>query len=90
MAKFVPFALNMILHYHCTPAPWENTSPVTDEWRQYFLREGLLTGPIQRNDGDDPYLITEKGRHFVFMLCDTPLPVSGWRDPRTGEQIETV
>ena len=87
--KFVPFALNMILHYYTTPEPWTNTSGVTDEWHSYFIRERLLDQcPKKHPIDDDSYVITDKGRAFVDMLCNTPLPVTGWRDPRTGQEIE--
>jgi hypothetical protein len=54
---------------------WE--SPAGIEVRDWLKEKELV---------DDRYQATERGRAWVEMITETPLPDKGWIDPRTGER----
>jgi hypothetical protein len=49
---------------------------------------------LSKNDcGSNTYELTERGRAFIAMLCETPFPesksVTVWVDPRNDEVIKS-
>lgn len=56
------------------------------EYNPYFCTRLLKRGLIATIEGATDHRVyeaTERGRAFVQMLCDTPLPQQRWVDPRT-------
>lgn len=77
-----PAQLRVLLHSHYMSDPLERSSTVRDAIA-LLLSEDL----IKDREGVDPltrngYETTDRGRAYIKMLCDTPLPVLEWRDPR--------
>lgn len=49
--------------------------------------KGLLnkSGKLTAREGISTYTTSSKGKKMVEMLCETPLPVNTWEDPRKFE-----
>jgi hypothetical protein len=75
-----------MLHYThepVTPFVWADTAGVA--FTRDLIAAGLL---IEKNlDPGTPenIVITPRGKAFVDMLCQTPIPVQRWADPREGQ-----
>jgi len=78
-----PLHLQIMLHYtheSVTPIAW--TDPASGTFYHDLIAAGLL---IEKNlDPGTPsnIVITPRGKAFVDMLCQTPIPVQRWTDPR--------
>lgn len=79
-----PGQISLLLHYHFSPAEPDRNN-MTREWTDHFLSNDL----IERREDGMGYTTTERGRAFVEMLCNTPLPISKWVDPRV-EPVEPM
>jgi hypothetical protein len=51
------------------------------EIRNWFLRDGIIE-PWDAYSPEPIYRTTEKGRRWLDLICDTPMPVQKWIDPR--------
>ncbi len=75
-----PYQIKLILHWHCVVDRFpQANSPIYGETMAAMIADGLLK---KREDSDGLYTTTERGAKFVEMLCETPLPVERWLDPR--------
>lgn len=65
-----PVQLEVVLHYYYDAAPLKQTHAIKQAEKALQMLDLL----------DNEKQITSRGRAFVEMLKDTPLPE--WRDPR--------
>lgn len=76
----VPGAIRELLGIHALADP---------ELNEYFVKELAAEGLIEPNWVDPgsrrQYKTTERGEAMVRFLCETPLPVQVWIDPRGGD-----
>jgi len=74
-----PGLWRQLIDIHTLPNPEINKSCV------YSLVEAGLVyfwnSPVPGEDGR--YQLTERGRYIMKMLCEVPLPIQKWIDPRT-------
>lgn len=70
--------ITMLNVFYTNDLPSPHTPAVLDAESQ-LMRAGLI-----RSTGVGKHETTERGRQFVFVLSDTPLPVNVWKDPREG------
>jgi predicted transcriptional regulator len=80
--KLTPLKVEMLLHIKSQmPIPNLNYTA-----QQAVISEFLSNGLIEFTF-DNNYCLAQKGKKFVGMILDTPLPVLGnhWVDPRTLE-----
>lgn len=79
-----PLALDILVWYSTRAAAagsFENFDmQPQQEIITYFVAQGILTPDI---DVPDFYRPTDKGRAWLDMILDTPMPVQQWLDPRT-------
>ena len=86
--KLSPIHIEVLLHYLADPEEHpRHDSPAVMCAINWFLGEGIfeLTKPshsVAMIDYNSSYRVTERGRVFVDMLCETPFPVPTWKDPR--------
>lgn len=76
--------LGIMIHCGHSPAPVprvDNDPSVRDRITE-LIRSGLIE---QRPSEMNCYSATPKGRVFLQMLQDTPLPVQSWEDPRKAK-----
>ena len=85
-----PNQLEVLLHYHVSPTTHPRSgAPAVLEAVEWGIREGLLepavqgVHPLPEAPMRGPHQTTAKGAALVQMLCDTPLPVKQFVDPRT-------
>lgn len=73
-----PLQIEMLLHFHCTPGPFPRMdAPACIEAVEGFLRDELVY-PV---DVSDCFVLSERGRAYVKLLCQMPLPVANWVIP---------
>lgn len=75
-----PLRITILLHYYFSIDDYSGPSlgsPAYVEAIEYFLFHKLL----KDNIGETNYVITERGRAYVKMLTDMPLPVCKWVAP---------
>jgi hypothetical protein len=63
-----PYQLSILLHYYVSPEPFKY-APILEETVRSFLDVELI-----KVDGDT-YILTEKGRKYIKMVLNTPLPI---------------
>lgn len=92
-----PLELSICLHYHssCEDMPWVlGNAPIRDEVIGRLTLSGMLVHVSDLEpDGfevarpNKRYYATKKLHSFVEMLCNTPLPVQQWVDPRDNSVV---
>ena len=74
-----PVVIEVALHcyYRCEALP---LTPAVESALCTLITEGL----IEVTQGEPGYKMTDKGRKYVRMLIETPMPVDStkWQDPR--------
>ena len=85
-----PNQLGVLLYYHVCAAPHpRDTTPAVLDAVEWLLRENLIepvvkgVHPLPDIPTHGPHQTTAKGAALVQMLCDTPMPVKQFIDPRT-------
>ena len=80
--KLTPLKIEMLLHIKCQMVIESLNYPAQQAAISEFISNGLI-----EHAPDGGYSLTPKGKKFVGMILDTPLPVPGnqWVDPRTLE-----
>lgn len=74
-----PLHLQIMLSAYVSKKPVDNhKSPAAEKFTHELIREGLLESYLV----DLEPKVTEKGKHFIQMLTDTPIPVQVFQDPR--------
>lgn len=79
-----PLKIVMMLHYYAIAAPYAEYDPAHREsqavahFRDELIRDGLIEADPASPSG---YTATERGRVWVDMICDTPLPIQKWSPP---------
>jgi len=78
-----PADIEVILHFNSST----ERHPRQDAPAVANAINGYLTDDILRPSGVHPsgLDITERGRAWVEMICDTPYPEQVWLDPRTKQ-----
>ena len=84
--------IEVVLHYYYSPEPHPRYRVALQQSVQRMVAAGVLD--LKSDIGDYPsdgkaagdFKITDRGRKFMEMICDTPLPVKNdeWVDPRKG------
>lgn len=69
-----PLQIQMLLHYHCSPAPFQPWGNAQSEARDMFREQGLIC----EFEGDGVARLTGRGRAYVEFLCAMPLPLERW------------
>jgi hypothetical protein len=75
---WTPFQLEIIIHHHCSGAPFERSE--APAYRETV--EGLEALGLLEKDVRGMPTTTEKGRALVKVWCNTPVPIQKWVDPR--------
>jgi hypothetical protein len=77
-----PFELEVLMHYFVSQSEFQR------------INAPAFKGAVGRLIGDDlleldgSYKVTTRGRAYMYMLLDTPLPEHGWVDPRTNRVVQ--
>jgi len=71
MDYVTPFALTLLIHYHCSPSPYPNRHlPLVKKITDRFLQDGIIFMYEK-----DSYCTTKKGTDWLCAMCGTPYPV---------------
>lgn len=73
-----PAFLSVLIHCHAVAEPLQG-SPVHRDAVMFFLNNGIIA--VDDRDGSG-YATTERGRRWLEMILETPMPVQIWTDPR--------
>lgn len=76
-----PAIIHTMLHYHYRSEALEQSTTVIQATR-YLLECGL----IESCEASSGYVSTSRGKAWISMLCETPLPTAAWLN-QTGEVI---
>ena len=80
-----PTDIEVLLHYHCTvEAHPRRSAPAVQAAIYLFIQAGIL----MPNAAGTCYTTTLKGQALVHMLCQTPMPVQRFIDPRLVKENE--
>lgn len=79
-----PLEVRVMLHYHCSLTDWEGPEDKNFMFKlhQKMIRQDMLARAREDEFGPQ-YLITPKGRAYVQMVLDVPVPIVNYVDPRT-------
>lgn len=75
----VPGQLHVMLWHYFSPAPYPQPTRCHGEWLANLHAAGL----IDHNEDFEGWSATDKGRAYVEMILQVPLPVMRWVDPRS-------
>lgn len=88
-ARFTPLAVEMMIHFHTSAAPFDRLAyPACMETLHWMLKEQLVE-PADHGLGST-YRPTSRGQAWAWMLCNTPLPELEWIDRRQGASRPTL
>lgn len=79
-----PGKIALLLHYHFDPIK-PDTDGNTRKWTDELLADNLIE--ISNRPPDPVYsewITSKRGQAYVEMLCNTPLPIQQWIDPRSN------
>lgn len=79
--QWTPYAIEIILHHHCSNVPFERAN--APAYAGYVER--LRSAGVLDYDSDSVLRTTAKGQALVSAWCATPAPVMRWVDPRFEE-----
>ena len=75
-----PYEIEVMLHHYASSSPFPRAGArVYPECTEKLIAKGLL------ESCDGGLQATELGQAFIRMLCETPVPVAEYRDPRFSE-----
>jgi hypothetical protein len=78
---WTPYQIEIILHHHCSLAPFTRwNAPSYNENVAHLIEMGVLV--VRANSGELSYATTSLGDALVQLWRDTPLPVAIFVDPR--------
>jgi len=79
MIAMTPIEINVLTHYHYSTIehPRVDMPSVQDAIRMW-VNEGILIQDMET----EIYRTSYRGSVLVKMLCDTPMPIKVWSDPR--------
>ncbi len=85
MNIWTPYQINIVLHYHCSPAPWPLPhAPIFKDTMDDLVSKGLLEVV---NADLHQYEATDRGRALIEMWCATPIPRPVFVDPRFFKEL---
>ena len=78
-----PLQIEILLHHHYSPLPWQRQSSASDDYIMQFMAEGFLRRTAEVNAYGNEWALTDRGICYVQALLDMPLPVEvkTWRMP---------
>jgi len=88
-----PLHIELMIHYYTSSAEFKRIeAPACSEYAKQLVGWGLLEDSenkvrISNSSVVASYQSTPRGKAFVEMLCNTPLPQLSFIDPRTKEVI---
>ncbi len=82
-----PLELQICLHYHTHVEEMQwifSGAPITEQTMDDLVHLDLLkrNPKYKQGKGAVQFLPTEKLHAYVEILCETPLPIQKWIDPR--------
>ena len=82
--KMCPSDIEVLLHYLVSPEEHPRyDSPAVVCAINFFLSAEIFEDRVAGECGcTSSYNVTARGKALVNMLCETPLPVASWKDPR--------
>lgn len=79
MGKWTPYQIEIVLHHHCSHAPFpRRDAPIYNGTVSDLIQAGVLID----NHDSSVVTTTELGKALVDMWCQQPLPVASYVDPR--------
>lgn len=72
-----PLQIKMMLHFHCSSAPYPDWCGPASEAMEWFRAEGLVQEPVNL----DHVKLTARGEAYVRFLTTLPLPTATWHIP---------
>jgi hypothetical protein len=85
--KWTPLRIEILLHYHVSMIDFPRMDmPIWKSEVEVLYDLGMLqpATPQRRRKYKAKHMPTDKCHCFCEMLCDTPMPVAAWLDPRFG------
>jgi len=74
-----PNDIEVLLHYHVSQSVHPRiNAPAVKDAIQKWVSEGILIQDMET----EIYRTSYRGSVLVKMLCDTPMPIKVWSDPR--------
>lgn len=74
-----PVEIGVLLHYYVSPEEHPRIhAPAVKEAIRKWVAEGILIQDMET----EIYRTSYRGSVLVKMLCDTPMPIKVWSDPR--------
>lgn len=78
-----PSNIEVLMHCHTSGLPHPRANaPSVKEAIAILLDKRCIEPTHSRDHIDGVYKTTAKGQAWVKMLCDTPMPVATYKDPR--------
>ncbi len=82
-----PLTLEMLVHFHACAEPFGRLdAPACAEMAEWMIGQDLIE-PHDYGHGAT-YRTTGRGTAWLRMMQATPLPQSGWHDPRDGQIVD--
>lgn len=81
VVKITPLHIEIMLHYNCGTSDYRDgdfSAPAVSNSINELYRNELLKNTLT---GNDRFCITEKGRAWIYGLCQTPMPIQKWVMP---------
>lgn len=87
-AHWTPYEIEIILHHNSSKSPFPRwTAPAYESTVSHLVQREILIA-VEAFELDLPHITTtERGKVFVQMLLNTPLPENKWLDPRDGKEV---
>lgn len=77
-----PNDIEIMIHCHTSRAPHPRRgAPAVGESIAMLEDFGMIRFETSKSE-PGYFTTTEKGAKYIEMLCQTPMPVQEWRDPR--------
>lgn len=81
-----PAEMSILIHCHALAKPLSE-SVVTSDTIKWFLAEGIIEHDGREHSSG--FKTTERGRKWLEMCLETPMPIMRWVDPRTIQKENT-
>lgn len=91
--EHTPLRIELMIHFYVSPDPYPRCSaPAVKRETEVLLRLGLIVAREQDcfTLEQDCFKATEKGKAWVKMICNTPVPIAAtvtYTDPRNNEPV---
>jgi len=78
-----PLAIDLLISFYCKI---EKRTDLEFSAQQEIISRYLENNVIKKS-GTGYYELTERGVAWLKMICQTPLPVAAWTDPRLSGDL---